>query len=422
MPFKNAGEANALVCPDDKASIEVWHETEPGFGVRVMRKNKRSGKVRRIYLCRYQNVDGKDVRKNLGELELTDYKDALFACQDQRRKVELAKRQGLNPPPTLGEALFGEGRYLDAHKTLAPDTVDGYTKKWNTLKKYHNLVITELNIQWWKSRHTEIEAKHGISTAHQVCRIAHTIYNFLLAEGIATTNPIAALKSYGIFDKPEARGDYIRRAQMPLFWHWLHHQAHPGVRDYMLFELFSGFRMSVVGSLKWSNYDMENKAYKLRPDQRGNKKRRLVWFPVPDWLHDNVILPRAKAPHKGDFIIPSHKWVGKPLRNVRGSFAALKKSTGLQLSNHSLRRTFATLAHATVKDVLLVSRLLTHAERPKLIAVPNSPDYIQPVEEDIREAVNALAQGIVRVAEGKPLHPKEDAKAAEAETAAVVPM
>ena len=84
--FSRKGELLPIVCPDDKPFIEAWHSTEDGFGFRVMRENKRNGKTRRSYLCRYVNDEGKDVKEVLGQFDQLDYDEAQDMVRSRRVK------------------------------------------------------------------------------------------------------------------------------------------------------------------------------------------------------------------------------------------------------------------------------------------------------------------------------------------------
>jgi integrase len=123
-------------------------------------------------------------------------------------------------------------------------------------------------------------------------------------------------------------------------------------------------------------------------DARGNKSKKLVSAPIPDWLFERVFLPRHAAGGDSPWVIQSPRYGGRPLVSVKGSFEALCGETGIRVGMHDLRRTFATIAQAALRDVLMVGRLLTHASKAGANEAAVTAGYVIPEEDDIRVAAN----------------------------------
>jgi len=149
-------------------------------------------------------------------------------------------------------------------------------------------------------------------------------------------------------------------------------------------------RSSVVGSLKWKNLveDQGRFAYKLLPDQRGNKTRELIAIPVPTYIAEMVIKPRKTSPYRHEtWIIESPKKPGNPLKSIRGSLTALKKDTGIAISLHDLRRTF-TSAVVRTSDLTTAKRVLTHSLTAAEDRGATSAGYFVSEYDDMRRAMN----------------------------------
>jgi hypothetical protein len=168
-------------------------------------------------------------------------------------------------------------------------------------------------------------------------------------------------------------------------------------------------RGSVAGALQWSNLVEEGGrfAYKMLPDQRGNKTRKLVPVPVPTLIVQRVILPRRQSPtaHK-TWIIESPKHRGKPLKSIRGSLLALKKDTGISISLHDLRRTI-TSAVVRTSDLTTARRVLTHSLGTYEGRNATSGGYFVSDYEDMLRAMNRAVRYIQLRAEPK-VKPRPD--------------
>src|SRR3546814_2800950 len=63
--FKTLDDILRYPSPKTTAFKEIWHASQKGFGVRVMRPSKRDGSVRRTYLVRFSDEKGEDVKRNI---------------------------------------------------------------------------------------------------------------------------------------------------------------------------------------------------------------------------------------------------------------------------------------------------------------------------------------------------------------------
>ncbi|TMU77924.1 hypothetical protein [Hydrogenophaga intermedia] len=117
--FKSVVDIMGIEPPTARPSREVWHETQPGFGVRVM-KARADGTVRRTYISRVQVLqpDGtfKEEKPTLGLVTDIGSGDAVLKFKDAsdlaRKRFEAAKRlkAGGSVRMTMG----------DAYETLSP--------------------------------------------------------------------------------------------------------------------------------------------------------------------------------------------------------------------------------------------------------------------------------------------------------------
>lgn len=427
--FKSLDDILRHPPPQTKPSIEIWHASQQGFGVRIMRPKKRNKGVLRTYIVRFQDEKGKDVKDNIFPVttDRKDFENAWDIVRKIRAEKESVRRGGESAQqltlsdafetylklkadslsPATVEDYRGKFRYLSAVPTpMAPDQVN--RAKWSDsiayLRKAAEHDVRELDADFWERAYADLRDACGKPTAVAVCRLARAIYSGLVSKGHVARSPFLGLTEMGLFKVVRKPPGFIHARDLPIFWRWLHTHPHISVRDFMLVQLFTGFRLSVVGQLRWSQVDMQHRAYLVPTEERGNKLKREVYFPLPDYLFETVFVPRYEARGSGTYIIPSPKFPGKPLHSVRGSFEAMQAKTGLRgIQSHDVRATFGTIAHAVLKDIVLVGRLLTHNVETRVSSVPNvsvTSGYIRTDETDMRLAMNKVAEAILLFAKG----------------------
>ena len=399
--FTSKRSLYALAAPVDRAHIEVWHASTLGFGARIMRANSRSGEVRRVYLARFKNEKGKDEKRVLGTFDDITYDDAMKTVVELRALKKHERKTGEVPLPTLGAAL--DEYVAERNDKISDATVEDYRKRWGYLSEHHDRNVLICNSDWWSARHTEL-LKIGRPTADGVLRVAHAIYESLLDDGRMNLNPVRRVASKReIYAHGSPRQTILQRKGLPRFWGWIQTRPHVGIRDFTLICLFTGLRDAVVANLRWEQVDLDNRLLLVPAEVRGNKAKQNTYVPMADWLYENVFLPRHKSRLPNNpWVIPSHKKVGAPLRDIKGSMKTLKAETGgIHVNPHTLRRTFATIAAQATGSALLVSRMLTHSNKAR--GFENVPavtaGYLITSVEDLRSAFNTTANEILRLCE-----------------------
>jgi integrase len=419
--FNSRAHVLALPAPEDKPFAEYWHESVRGFGVRVMRRHATTGEVRRAYLARYVDAKGKDRKEVIGTVDSLRFQEAQGRAADKRENVRTAKLLGIREVPTLRQAFEV---FLDAPRprALSPVTVHVYRARFRYLRDVEGELLTGLTPTFWEQRYAKLRAPAGVvkratgegavseamrpeaallprvkdrtPTAQGVLTLAKGIYAYYVKRGVITTcNPGSV-----VYVKSSSRTRLIAEGQMPAFWSYLHTRTHTAARDFLLAGLFTGWRESVLGRLRWSQVSVANRTYTLPADEIGNKSKVEAVLPIPQYLWEHVFAPRLAAldgaPVRSPWVIPSPKHDGQPLVSVRGTLEGLQKATGIRISDHDLRRTFATYGYKATHDYIVVSRLMTHRGQRINEALQTS-GYVQTSDWDLRMASEAIAAYIV---------------------------
>lgn len=390
--FKSKKEALTLSPPEVRNMEEHWHVTQKGFGIRVMRTSKRTGKATRSYLARYKDEKGKDIKQVLGGADELDYDDAMAQAWNACQKAKVTRRDGVAPLPKLGDALE---EYIARRPDLSPVTVIDYRKYWGYLETWHSKSTAILGDQFWVERHAELLRDSGKATADGMLRVAHMLYNKFVAMRRMPHNPVAfAAAENKIYARGRPSRPVVARADLPKVWEWVRDNANPSARDVIYITMMTGLRKSVVGSLKWEQVDMERRMLYVPAEVKGNKAKSFVWIPAPDWLFENVLARRLRTRvGNSPWVVPSWKFKGKPACDYGATTKSLFSEINVAVGPHILRRTFATIARQAVSSETLVAELLTHSQgnRGKSDVTAVTAGYFVSGEDERRDAFNAVA-------------------------------
>ncbi len=324
----------------------------------------------------------------LGDVETTDYDFAKKRASDLHYEARQAKRSGRPAVPSIRRAFE---IYLELKgDELRPDTVTSYKKKAKYCDDVGDTFIDMLGPEWWTRRCKKLADESGRATAAAVYRLWHAVYGYMITLQRANENPLAHLtEKYG--KRMPAARPKVDEGALPKLWGYLQHHSYTAARDFVLVILMTGWRRSIVRTLRWENYNHEAGTYHLGAKQVGNKSKQPFDYPLPKLLLEVVFHPRYKD-RKGDWILPSNKNIGRQLRDIRGTLMAFKKVTGVHVSPHRLRRTFAGIAESATDSPLMVSRLLTHSYMPSSSVVGAvTAIYLSTEKRKVRAASNKTA-------------------------------
>ena len=142
--------------------------------------------------------------------------------------------------------------------------------------------------------------------------------------------------------------------------------------------LFGGLRQEECYEARWAWLDPDHRAYTVGV----SKSKRPRTIPIPAWMWDDLIaLPRTT-----EWIFPAKD--GKPHRPqfLKKTLAKVSDKFGLHITQHSLRRSAATLLHQAGASAEITRQFLGHADLSVL------QRYLFP-EKDLKvKAIEALGR------------------------------
>jgi integrase len=339
--------------------ILYWDTKTPGFGVRCS-----GATATKEFVAQRDLPGGKTRRVKIGPVSLS-LEVARERAQDELDKL----RRNIDPKrrivvPTLQSTLES---YLLARKDLRPGSVRMYRLIERYLKDWMDLPLHDLTGDMVERRHRELaeiigRSKNprysGHTTANFAMRTLRTLWNFAADRTPnMPPNPVRHLKRGGMF--PEVRRERMVSAeQLPAFYAAVSNLDNAIARDVILLMLFTGLRRGEATTLRWTEVDLVEGVIRL-PAVR-TKAARALALPLSDVVHDLLVARRRLGIAGGGYVFPG-RLAGHHISDLDGAFAAIAKATGIVVSAHDLRRSFATVAGSTEISPYALKVLLNHS-------------------------------------------------------------
>jgi integrase len=389
------------VTPPEAGRVEYRDARNPALILRVTASGTKS-------FCVGRKVGGRFVRVTLGTFKRAG--DTLPRMTVDRavvalRKVDGALAEGADVNAekrakrtrgrTLGDWLKD---YLASNTKLKPNTRSDYQRAIGEMcSDWLDLPMADLTREKIKARHKRHGAERSEARANNAVRVLRALFNFA---GIVP-NPAANPKKKGadgafLFDDKRKR-TLIRPHQMPAWWAAVSglsgrrvDSGHALASDLLRTLLLTGMRAGEACRLEWQHTDADA-GFIVIPDTKNGVDHEL---PVGDLLLG--ILKRRHDERTGPYVFGSKSDSEMPysydtLRSWLGIIAA---ESGVKVTAHDLRRTFATIADSLDIAGATVKQLLNHRTGRSDV----TEGYIVRSPERLRGAMQRIEDEVLRLA------------------------
>jgi integrase len=399
----------------------VWDRSLPGFGVLVSgRTNTKSYVVK-------GRVGGRTVRRKIGRADVM----SLVAARAEAKKVMLGLAAGIDPRAKKASAAT-LGAILETYvslASLAPRTAASYREAvaryfadWrdrpigaitrDMVEKRHRAIAAEVaardraeNARAAKrhllraeraephsaeaaARHRalaeaarEREPRNGFAAANGAMRTLRLLWNFAAdKDDKLGANPVKLKKNWF---EVHPREDLVKADDMARFYEAVTALKNPVARDFLLTALFTGCRRRELAGLKWADVDF--KAGVIRLPAATTKSGRKFDVPMSDVVRDLLVARRALAGAR--FVFSPAPSRSGHIEEPKSALAEVAATSGVRVSCHGLRRSYASVAEAIVSGIELKC-LLNHAIEKKKDATAG---YIVVGSARLREAAQKVA-------------------------------
>lgn len=183
----------------------------------------------------------------------------------------------------------------------------------------------------------------------------------------------------------------VRSEDLPGFYKAVLALGNPRDRDLILLLLYTGLRFSEAASMQWADLDFPQRVIRISAIR--TKARRRLDLPMTSQVRDLLVARRAIG-IEGTFVFPSVKrWAATGHANdLSHAFYEIARTSGLRLSPHDLRRTWATIAESCDIAWGAMVALLNHAAPAGV-----SGGYVLLSAERLREPAQRVADRIAEL-------------------------
>ncbi|MCR8827615.1 tyrosine-type recombinase/integrase [Pseudosulfitobacter koreensis] len=362
----------------------VWFDTPRGFGLRVTPTTKTF-----IFDAR---VNGKKRRVTIGRVDV--FTDLKRARAEATRQADAFNR-GVDPAAEkvrLKEASVRERaealtlkdaikRYADAPKKKGSGYGSGVKlKKARTIRDIHTVTnrhfgdwmdktVTSITGGMVKERHAEI-AVDAATQANLAMRYLRAALNHVNDESegdtpLIVSNPVDRLKRLNQWADTKPKKGRLERDDIPV---WvsavrtelvgLKHGAEH--KDALLFILLTGARLAEVfgndqdgyPALRWSDVDLKRRTVTFRDTKNRTDHETALGTEL------TKTLASRNEVSSGHYVFGDKD--DKVSSDLRTAFARIQQASGLRVTAHDLRRTFAAVANTLDISAYKLKRLLNH--------------------------------------------------------------
>jgi integrase len=387
--------------PSGKQMI-CWDSKTPGFGILisgvsatmsyVVQRKLPDGRTRRVTIDRVSNIALENARE-----EATDLLHRIHKGDDPKAKKAEAMW-------TLRRSL---NNYLKARTNLRDKSSSSYRYAIERhLAAWLDLPLSAITPEMVEEKHAAIQKEielhspraqaarengshirvNGHATADGAMRAFRAIWNFAADRLPALpASPTRRLKR--MWFKVGRRERLVRGDQLPAFHRAIAALPNPVARDYLLMLLYSGMRRSEAAGLRWTDIDLSAGVIRI-PAIRMKANRRFD-LPMSDLIYELLVVRRRDTDwSKSEFVFPAHSFSGH-VEEPKFPLSLVAKSTGIRVSAHDLRRTFATIAEGADISESALKLLLHHT-----LGTDATSGYIIATVERLREPAQRVADRI----------------------------
>jgi integrase len=372
-----------LELPEDKTQDFIRDTKQAGFGIRISAKTKSfiyegkvNGKSRRCTIGHFPEWGTEKARKEAKRLAVE---------MDQGTDPNRIKKDKKQTSIKLGKALDD---YLSTNNQLAERTrldykqvIHRYAADWLT----HGLF--EITPEMIEKKHAQV-SKKSHAQANLLMRYIRAVYNahagLARINGMTVpTNPVEILNLKKQWNKIKARNFAVSPEKLAIFWDALTDAERTDRKKAVLYKvlLLTGLRIKEARELKWLNVSLLDRSI-LFYDTKNHLNHAL---PMGNHLFEIF----SAIPQNSEYVLSNDN--GK-IDNLSRFKKKIQTKTGIWVSPHDLRRTFASAAAGTI-DGYLLKKLINHKNDADITL-----GYISKKISQLREPMQTVENKILAMA------------------------
>lgn len=238
-----------------------------------------------------------------------------------------------------------------------------------------------------------ILVKGGDGVARRALSVVSAMYRWGMKHEHVTVNPFAELT----LGAAPAQERFLTIEEVSKYLSALRNledcgQIKSAYADALRLLLLTGARKTEIAHLKWSEVSLERNRLELPADRTKaggkNGKRNILLMPAASAILEARLRNIGSTFNQADYVFPSAKFSGPVvgLRKIHMKVCAEAGLAGLRV--HDLRHTFASIAISDGQSMLVVSKLLGHAN------LRSTERYVHLEADPLRNAVQSIGERI----------------------------
>lgn len=389
-----------LPAPDPSGKqILYWAEgtATPGLGILI------SGvSASKSWVCQANLPSGKTRRITIGPVAVLSIEQAWAEAKPKLAAI----LQGQDPKSTLPQRKIAAltvaevlNDYLAASSNLRPKTERMYRASAKHFGPLLSRSMREISAEEVERRFraitSDVAARRergeirgganvtGKAIANSAMRLFGSLWEFQAErdKGLGS-NPVAGRSFRRQWHDLERRTRHIPADRLAEFYAAARRELGDVQRDLVLFGLFTGMREGEASALRWAEVDLANKMIRL-PAGRMKAKKALD-LPMTDIVHQ-ILLERRIIGREGPFVFPGYGKSGH-CESFTYALSQIGEKTGIKVSPHDLRRTFASIAATCEIPPVALKMLIAHSTGSDVTS-----SYIQLSLAEFRKSAQKVA-------------------------------
>ena len=396
--FTPAFMATGLVCPPDRARVELADRDEPGLFCEV----RSSSKAVPTFWLRLKCPTRKtNIYKRLGTVKELSLTQARKTARTLKAEHALSPKQPIDIAPAMGSmtlATFMSELY-EKHARIHKRSFkrDDQLYRIRIAPKFGHLALSAINRRDVQAFHNGL-LDDGLSPAsadHHI-KLLRRVLNLAVQWELLEKNPLKGIPLFMVNNEIE---NVLTEAQTQVLLEVLKTDANRSVCHILMFLISTGARLNEALTATWKNINIEGGVWKVDATRSKSKKVRSI----P--LNDSALWVLEQLPPKGksEYLFPSPVKAAdgkdEPYVTITRAWYRLRKLAGVNVRIHDLRHSFASRLVCNGRSLYEVQQILGHSD-PKV-----TMRYAHLSARALQEAANA----------GSVIVPKVTAKAEEGE-------
>ena len=368
LPIPEKGRADYYDTKVPKLTCRVSSTGNKSF---VVLKKNVAGSVQRITLGRFPDWTVDRAQKEVENVVIPELAKGINPAE--KKRTEKIKKI------TLSELMT---QYIEQKGLkLSEGTATDYRKKLGEgFSGWLDKPVNSITREMVAKRHKTLP---GNSTSKDnKMRILRLLMNSALALKIITENPCDVLKKseLDLWSKPTRKSRIIPADSLKDWYEAVLQLTNPKAKTYLLLLLYTGLRANEALHLEWKNVNFKNDTVTVMDTKNHSNFTTYIPMQLKPYLRS-----LQELTINNNFVFPSNNQEGT-MAIPRWPLDQVTLKTGIEFSSHDLRRTFATIAEASLLPETIIKRLLNHTTDNCVTG-----GYIRTEANTMKQAVDRIA-------------------------------